>query len=292
MEKTEHVKMSEEGLLKEINMKAKIGIDLMGPDFLGLDIETFPHLGYSWVEQVFGRNWNFVGEIVERGYIMSVGIKRGKQKTVIFSIHDHRGSLYNREKAMLKRVHKELDSADIVYGYNSDKFDIKKLNAKFLEYGWAPYSPTRQVDLMKEWNKLAKDGSSKLDNVLKRLGYAPKLEHEGFALWLGYHAGVPKDIRKFDRYCKRDVEGTFELLVHLLPWMKNAPNGNWWSRSIKACSNPACGQTKTLIKKGTYPAGQRRKQIYLCSPSRGGCGKHCHGELIPQDPNLKLIITK
>jgi len=263
----------------------------MKANIVGLDIETFPHLGYSWVTSSYKGSWNMI-KVVRPSYILCVGVKIGHSKTKIYSIRDY--SEYKKNPRndffLMKDLHDVLMNADIVYGWNSKRFDVKKLYAKFLEYGFPPVTAFKQVDAMQEWNKLAKDGSSRLNDVAERLGYGHKMDHDGFPLWEGCDNGDLKAWSKMERYCVRDVNLTYKIYKHLRPWMPNHPNVNNYSRDILACS--ACGKRKFLIKRGFAPAGQRRRQIYHCTPNRGGCGKYCSGELIPQDPNNKLIIIK
>jgi predicted acyl esterase len=102
--------------------------------------------------------------------------------------------------------------------------------------------------------------------------------------------GDPKAWVKMKRYCVQDVNLTEKNYKVLRPWIHNHPNLTHYSRDIKACS--ACGKQNTLFKRGTFPAGQRRRQRYRCEPEKGGCGKWCAGELIPQNPDTKLLIVK
>jgi DNA polymerase elongation subunit (family B) len=262
----------------------------MKANIVGLDIETFPHIVYSW--QTFSKYpWTAL-KIIRPSYLLCIGVKVGASKTQVFALPDYKSYKEDTrdDRELVKELHQILCDADIVWGWNSKKFDIKKLYAKFLEYGLPPVSPFKQVDVMQEWNKLAKDGSSKLNDVAERLGYGHKVDHEGFPLWESCDAGEQRAWRKMIRYCKRDVDLTYKIYKHLRPHMANHPNVNHYSRDIKACS--ACGKHNTLIRNGWRPAGQRRRQLYRCAPSRGGCGKYCSGELIPQDPNTKLIIVK
>ena len=48
------------------------------------------------------------------------------------------------ERGMARRMHALLDEADAVLGWNSDKFDVRWLNAIFAKHGMARPSPFRR----------------------------------------------------------------------------------------------------------------------------------------------------
>lgn len=275
-----NVIMDEDSSLhREKEMKAKILI---------LDIENAPNLGYFWDTWSKGP-WNAI-KILEEWYILCVGYKWLHQKAQIVSLDDFKGYAKDRrnEYALLEVVWHLLDEADVVVGWNSKAFDIKKINAKFLQYGFSPPSPYKQVDVMCEKKKLARSNSNKLDDTSAEWGTGRKLPHEGFPLWESCMMGVEKAWKKMRRYCLRDVCVTERNYLKLRPWMATHPNLNVYSGQTMAC--PICEKTGTLIKRGFAPAGMRRRQIYHCSLSRGGCGRYNTGPLLPQDPNKKILV--
>lgn len=281
----------EKELLKEIGMKAKI---------VTFDIENTANLLWSW--QTYGKNWHAV-EVFMSWRVLCVGYKWLGKKAEIISIDDYKTYkpfiTHTKDGILLRQfddyqlmvdMRDILDEADIVIGWNSKRFDVKKVQDRMIELGIAPPSPFKQVDVMQEKRKVANSNSYRLDDTGAAWGTGRKVEHEGWELWKKCMEGDPKAWKKMKRYCKQDVVLTEKNYLKLRPWMATHPNLNHYSRDIKACS--ACGKEHTLIKRGFAPAGQRRRQIYYCTPNRGGCGKYCTGELIPQDPNNALIIVK
>ena len=267
------------------------------------DIENTANLLWSW--QVYGgnRGWNAI-EVLVDWRVLCFGAKWLGEKAEIYSIDDYKGFTplvqRNEDGSMLitpfddydlmLEMRNILDEADIVVGWNSKRFDVKKVQARMIAHGMKPPSPFKQVDVMQEKKKVAASNFNHLDKTGQEWGTGRKLSHEGWDLWKKCMEGDLKAWAKMKRYCVQDVNLTERNYKYLRPWMANHPNVNHYSRDIKACS--ACGKQKTLIKNGWTPAGQRRKQQYHCAPNRGGCGKYCVGELIPQDPENKLIITK
>ena len=54
------------------------------------------------------------------------------------------------DKRIIKSVWKLLNEADIVIAHNGDKFDLKKLKARFLSNGFVPPMPYKTVDTLKD----------------------------------------------------------------------------------------------------------------------------------------------
>lgn len=262
-------------------MKAKI---------LNLDIENAPNLVYSWTTWSKG-SWRAI-EVVQDWYILCVGYKWYGKKTECVSLIDFPGYKKHMrdERRMLKVVWDLLDEADIVIGWNSMSFDIKKLNSKFLKYGFGPPSPYKQIDVMREKRRLALSNSNKLDDTSEEWGTGRKLKHQGFPLWSGCMAGDMRAWRKMIRYCIRDVAITEKNYKYLRPWMATHPNLNGYSGFPIAC--PACQTIHALERRGKTPPTPtgRRRQRYHCSPNKGGCGKWSQGPLIPVTPNQKILI--
>jgi len=267
------------------------------------DIENMANLLWSW--QVYGgtRGWNAI-DVEFPWHIFCFAAKWYKAKTQIFSINDYKGYkpfIVRHEDGsmtvnppdeydLMLEMRDILDEADIVVGWNSKRFDVKKVQSKMIALGISPPSPFKQVDVMQEKKKLSQSNSNKLDDTGEEWGTGRKLQHEGWPLWIGCAEGDLKAWSKMKRYCVQDVNLTEKNYLHLRPWMANHPNVNHYSRDIKACS--ACGKAKSLIYVGWIPAGQRRRRQYRCLPELGGCGKFCLGRLIPQDPDNRLIIVK
>ena len=275
---------------QEVNMDVKI---------VTFDIENFSNIVESW--QVFGKEWRCINVLVPWSVACFAAKWLGK-KTEIYSVDDYEdyepliiknkdGSILLRKPndyTLMREMHKILDEADIVVGWNSKRFDVKKVQSRMISYGMEPPSPFKQIDVMQEKKKLAASNFNSLNETSAEWGLGAKLEHEGYPLWQGCAEGDPKAWAKMKRYCVQDVILTEKTYMFLRPWMATHPNLNVYTGATRSC--PICQRADTLIKRGFSAAGMRRKQIYQCAPSRNGCGKYCTGELIPQAPNEKVII--
>ena len=199
-----------------------------GPKVLFIDIETKPIL--AWVWGIFDQNIGL--DMIEQDWsIISVAAKWADSNEV-FQYDVRKGINDKNEKAMLKQVHALLNDADIVVGQNSKKFDVKKLNERFLKFGMTPPSPYRQMDTLVMSKKYFAPTSHKLEFRSKHLNTKyKKMSHSkypGFSLW---KACIHNDQKAWDEmalYNKFDVLSTEEYYNILAPW-DNSINFNVYS---------------------------------------------------------------
>ena len=153
------------------------------------------------------------------------------------------------DTSILKGIWQLLDEADIVIGHNSDKFDIRRLNTRFLINGMGPPLPYRSIDTLKVVQKHFAFSSNRLDQVNKTLGLPRKMETR-FELWKKCREGNDKALKKMRKYNKRDVNILEETYLTLRPWIKSHPNlGLYLDLDEPVCSN--CGSTN-IEWKGYY----------------------------------------
>lgn len=180
-------------------------------DLITLDIETAPHKSYHW------RNWQeniAPGQMIEPTYMLSYVVKVNGRKAV-YKMHE--------DPDFLSYLHDILQSADAIITYNGDKFDMLHVNREFIENGYPPLRPVPSIDLIKTVKGRFKFPSNRLDYVAGVLLGERKLETGGFDLWPAFINGDLKARRLMERYNKRDVNITWKLYKHLLPWIINHP---------------------------------------------------------------------
>lgn len=203
------------------------------PKVLFLDIETRPMLAEVWGlrDQNIGLN-----QVRSFGGTICVGLKWGHEKRVQFYSewqHGHEG--------MLAAVHKLWSEADAVCGYNSERFDLKKLRSEFCKAGMTPPPPTTSIDVYKTVRSEFGFDSNKLQHVAQILGVGSKLKHDGHELWSRVLDGCPKAQATMERYCIQDVRLLEKVYRRILPWIKNHPHLGFVSPV--ACG--ACGSHRT-----------------------------------------------
>lgn len=188
------------------------------PKVLLLDIETSPLEVYCWGlwDQNIGLNM-----IKEDWSVLSYSAKWLDEDKIFYA--DNRNNKNVRDdKKLLKGIWKLLDKADVIIGQNSDRFDLKKLNARFLKHDMGVPSPYRTMDTLKMAKKSFALTSNKLEYMSKEL--APeqkKSEHKefpGFSLWAECLKGNKKAWKEMELYNKQDVIALEAVYKKLAPW--------------------------------------------------------------------------
>lgn len=234
---------------------------------LSIDIETSPHISAH-----FGTRNIFVKpeQMLQQSRMICWAAKWHGQKKVMYrSVWD------DGREAMLTELWHLLDEADLVVGFNSRKFDIKRINSEFLRDGYAPPSPYHQVDLYQQSLKNFSFTSHRLKHLLQELGLSPKLEDNAdMELWIDacWH-GDPTAQTRMKKYNIQDVKSTEEFYDYLLGWIK--PHLNWGLFVDDGTDNPVCPNcgSNELVKKGLEYTKVRTYQRWKCKD----CGAHHRG---------------
>ena len=197
---------------------------------LFLDIETKPDTVYTW--SYFKANIG-LEQVIETGDVICFAAKWFGDDEIMF--FDAREDLLT----MVEAAYKLLDEADVVIHFYGSEFDIPWLNREFLENGWLPPSPFKQIDLKKQISKNFKFTSNKLQAITKQLSLEGKLEHEGFRLWVGCIEDDDEAWAKMEAYNRQDVNLLEELYEIVLPWIANHPHRWLYDENSSGC--PYCG---------------------------------------------------
>lgn len=202
-----------------------------------------------------------LSQVREHTRMICFAAKWYKKRSTMFYSEFHHG-----RKEMLESAHSLMSEADIVMGYNGDKFDLRHLNREFWLAGMPPPAPSQTIDPFKVVKKQFLFASNKLDHILSAVGLEGKVKHQGAILWRRCLEGDPKAWNLMRRYNKRDVVGLEELYEKLLPWIPNHPNMGLINGQPDGCTN--CGGTN-LIRQGYAYTKLSRYQRYQCID----CGK-------------------
>lgn len=236
----------------------------MTPNIVTLDIETFPNLVYTWglFKQMVG-----VNQIVRDWSIASICWKwMGERKTSYLDCEADPRDDY----ALLEQTWHVLDRADIVIGQNSKHFDIRKLNARFIEAGFGPPSPYKQIDTKVEAAKVAMFTSNRLEWLAAHLTDVPKDKHKefpGFDLWSECLKGNPRAWAAMRKYNPRDVVATEKVYLKLRPWIVSHPNVAIYQPDGKVRC-PKCG-SHHVESRGLYHTQVTTRQRYHCTKCGG-----------------------
>jgi DNA polymerase elongation subunit (family B) len=136
---------------------------------LFIDIENTPSLGYVW-----GKWDQNVIDFTADWHLLSFSWQWAATKTVhVLGLVDfpaHYRANPENDYHLVEKLWHLLDEADIVIGHNVDRFDIRKINTRFLAHGMPPPSPYRTVDTLKIAKKYFRFDSNKLDDLGRCLG--------------------------------------------------------------------------------------------------------------------------
>jgi DNA polymerase III epsilon subunit-like protein len=139
--------------------------------------------------------------------------QRGKEK-----------NLFN-DKVMMKKLWQLLDEADIVIGQNHIRFDLPKINTRFIANGFEAPSEYKKIDTL----RLAKNNFGFFSNKLAHLSSIlakthKKDEHNdfpGFKLWDQCLKGNVKAWNSMKKYNILDVLALEEVFLELSKYVKN-----------------------------------------------------------------------
>lgn len=228
-----------------------------------VDIETSPHLSWHW-----GRWKQNIPhkQTVKESRLLCWAAKWYGQKRVYFN-----SSWTHGKEFMLRTLWELMDEADVVMGYNSKKFDVKRINSEFIRMGWEQPSPYEQIDLLLQVRKHFGLSSNKLDDVLSELGLENKQSNSGFDLWIDVMDGKRKAQAEMKSYNMQDVRVTEDLYENIKGWITPHPN---WGLFIND-DDPVCITcgSQNVVKHKVRRTKVRVYQQYHCND----CGAYARG---------------
>jgi hypothetical protein len=168
------------------------------------------------------------------------------------------------DKKILKRIWQLLDEADVVVGHNSDAFDVKKLNARFIQHGMKPPSSYKRMDTKKMAKKYFAFTSNKLEYITDKLCTKyKKLKHGKFpgnALWDQFLLRNKEAQKQMKVYNEYDVLSLEEAFIKLLAWESSNIFQHYYESDISICT---CGSID-FRKKGFHYTTTGKFQKLQC----------------------------
>jgi hypothetical protein len=245
-----------------------------------LDIETSPILAYVW--SLWKVNVG-VNQIHTDWSILSFSYKWLDDKKVIHHNTGGRGKAKVRDdKQLMKLLWEVLNEADIIVAQNGVAFDVKKINARFLELEMPPPAPFKVIDTMLEAKKIAKFTSNRLAWLSSVLTDTPKSEHKkfpGFELWTECLADNPEAWREMQKYNDIDIRATEKVYHALRPYIVGHPNvAAYTVDDDMRC--PKCGSS-SLQSRGPCFTQTGQYKRYQCR-SCGGWSRSRYTENRPE----------
>lgn len=246
---------------------------------LTIDIETRPLEAWAW--GLWDQNIG-ITQIKDPGALLCFAAKfHGDRKVHFYSEWEH------GRKAMAKALYRLFDEADGVIGWNSDKFDVRWIQAQFLEFGLSRPSPFAKIDLMRSVKRQVYLPSYKLDYVAQWLGLGSKVDTGGFKLWKDVMQGDDRARAKMRRYNIHDTRLTERVFDRLNSkgWVLGMPNAS--IDGGMCCTNPEC-MSERLQKRGFQRTKTRKYQRYQCQD----CGTFSQSvRSVPGSAEIKAVAA-
>jgi len=229
------------------------------PNVLVLDIETSLMSCFVWSP---GKQYIGPSQIIEDWHTLSWAVKWLFEPDAYSDVLTPEEAMEHNDKRIIESIWEFLDKADIVIIHNA-RFDVRKLNARFIYYRLPPPSPYKVVDTLIQMRSQALFSSNKQDELAKKLGFAPKVEHEGYNLWVKCFYGDPDALLKMEEYNKGDIFSLEELYVIIRPYIKSHPNMNLY---VEGDGNncPNCGGTKIGWMDKFYYTSVNKYSTFRC----------------------------
>lgn len=240
-------------IFNQINTPSKVKI-------LILDIETSPMKAWIW------KRWKeniFLDQTLQEWFILSWSAKwLGDKNTFGYVLHPDEVASED-DSRILKLLHNTLDAADIVIAHNGNKFDIPKINTRFVLKGLNPPSPYKQIDTYDIAKRQFSFSSNSLDAIATFFGIDNKDPHD-FQLWKDCMDGNQEALIRLLKYNNKDVQILEEVYLKLRPWIKNHPNVNVIAESsIPTCTH--CGSSNIeRIFDSSYNTQAFKYPVYRC----------------------------
>jgi len=169
---------------------------------------------------------------------------------------------YKDDKHLVEKLHKLISEADWIVGHNSDKFDLKKLNAKAEKYELPPRPDPIQYDTLKMLKARYALPSYSLDYAAKYFELKEKKSaHRNFPgkmLFDQCKAGNIDAWNELESYNCQDVKVTWELFQRLAKHDKRINLTSFYQKQTCICGN------QEFYKNGIKYAKNAAYQIWRC----------------------------
>lgn len=230
---------------------------------LVFDIETSPLITYTWGIW----NQNIPTDNIIKDWLILTWSAKWIFEDRIYSAKIKPSEIKrNDDKRVVKALWSMIDEADVIIAHNGNKFDIKRMNTRFLKHGLNLPSPYQSIDTLLHARKKFNITSNRLDYIAKDfLGIKGKMETET-GLWRRAIEGDREALTIMDEYCQQDVKVLEDVYLHLRPYIQPHPNIGLLEPSDKP-QCPSCGSTDLR------PTGDYNTYVNTYMAFRCGCCK-------------------
>ena len=230
-----------ENARKEFSSNTPTRENMTTSKILILDIETSPMKAYVW------KRWKeniSLDQTISEWFMISWSAKWLNSSDIMGEVLTSEEAVNEDDFRIVKSLWLLLDEADIVIAHNGSRFDIPKINSRFIIKGFPPPKPYKQIDTLITAKKVFGFSSNKLDALATYFNIPNKIETD-FELWKKSIEGDKEALSYMLKYNKQDVIILEKVYLKLRPWIYKHPNINSIN-GINKC--PFCGSTKATIQ--------------------------------------------
>ena len=264
---------------EEINTSAKV---------LVLDIETAPIRAYVW------GIWNVnVGthQIQSDWFCLTWAAKWLFEDKVYSGKLKPKEVAEQNDKRIIEGIWKLINEADIVIAHNGEKFDIPKLNSRFILNGLQPPLPYQQIDTLKHIRRQFGFTSNKLDYVNKLLNLERKKD-TNFELWERCMQGNASALSEMEEYNVQDVRILEETYLQIRAWIKPHPNMGLFILDEKEHRCPNCGSAELKEQGKNYNTTANVYTLMRCDNCGAASRKRLGAATIKEKRHLLISTAK
>lgn len=232
------------------------------PKILVIDIETSPILAHVW--NLWDQNIA-LNQIQNDWHLLAFAAKwLGDPPNKTIYMDQRHSKNIEDDKKLLETIWNLLDSAEILLTHNGKKFDLKKLNARFILNNFKPVANIKHIDTYQLARKHFGFTNNKLEYLTSKLCTKYKKQSHkafpGFELWRACLAGNKQAWIEMEKYNKMDVLSLEELYQKIAPW-DNTINFNLYREDNEIICN--CG-SMNIQKRGFGYTKLGKFQQYQC----------------------------
>lgn len=149
------------------------------PKILIFDIETSPLKAYVW--NLWKQNVH-LDHILNEWFMICWSAKWLYSNEILGDVLTPEEAIEENDKRVCQSLWNLINEADIVVAHNGNRFDIPRMNARFIINGLNPTKPYYSVDTCLVAKKQFGFSSNKLDALATYFGFKHKLDTD-FSLW-------------------------------------------------------------------------------------------------------------
>ena len=253
-----------------------------------LDIETAPISAYVW--GIWNQNVHLPQ--IKTDWFCLTWAAKWLFEDKVYSAKLKPDEVANQDdKRIMEGIWKLVNEADIVIAHNAEKFDIPKLNSRFILNGLNPPLPYQVIDTLRHIRRQFGFTSNKLDYVNKLLNLERKKE-TSFELWDNCMKGDRKALKEMEDYNVQDVRILEETYLQIRPWIKPHPNMGLFILDETEHRCPSCGSSELQEQGKCYNTSANIYELFRCDNCNSVSRKRLGAATIKQKRHLLIPTAK